>query len=413
MRWAYRQARQNSLRWRFAFDAISACFTDAWRSNGLALISGLYSLPLAPLADSPEETPCAEHTAYATKSVRAESGPPIDDHRFLAGPENMLVRALAEAALADPLVYNPLVLCGPTGVGKTSVALALAAQRRERFGFKHVVNTTGSDVLRGLKHAIESDSTADFRSRFQRCDLLVIDELHRLAGKAAAQQFLIIALDALLKRGVLVIATLPRLPHEIEGLSPALASRLLGGLVVPLAPPGPLARCELVREAAEQIELSLSEDAIAQLAGANEQGHVFAAAFTAPRLRHAVLQLSASANGRSRKHRPAEITELLAAERPEPKAVFRQATLVVAKHFDLTATQLKSKSRLQHIADARGLAMFVSRRLTGASYAEIGRFFGNRDHSTVLHACQKTEKLIASDEALHRLVEDLQSRAGL
>lgn len=376
------------------------CFTDACRSNGLALISGLFSLPLAPLADPPEA------------SLRAASGPPIEDRRFLAGPENMLVRSLVQAALADPIVYNPLVLCGPTGVGKSSVALALAAQRRERFGLKQVVSTTGADLLRGLKHAIESDSTADFRSRFHRCDLLVIDELHLLAEKAAVQQFLVLALDVLLKRGVLVIATLPRLPHEIEGLSPALASRLLGGLVVPLAPPGPLARRELLLEAAEQVDLPLSDHALAQLTGTND-AKGFQPAITVPRLRHAVLQLAANANGRARKHRPAEITELLAAERPDPKAVFRQVTLVVAKHFDLTATQLKSKSRQQHIADARGLAMYVSRRLTGASYAEIGRFFGSRDHSTVLHACQKTERLVAGDDRAHRLIDDLISRAGL
>lgn len=322
---------------------------------------------------------------------------------FIAGAENALVRSLVAAAIETSPAFNPLVLCGASGVGKTSVASALAAMRREKLGLKQVISTTGSDLYRGLANAIDSDASGDFRSRFHRCEVLVIDELQRLAGKPAAQQFLVAALDALVKRGSLVIATLPRLPQNTDGLSPALVSRLSGGLIVTLQSPGSEARRRLVQLAAEEFDLPLTDAAVAQLAGLGEQLSLGSLS-TAPRLRQAVMQLAANASGSSKTHPRMPAVDPTAAD---PKATFRETTVVVARHFDLTLSELKGKSRQQHIADARALAMFVARRLTGSSYARIGRFFGGRDHSTVLHACQKTERRLASDDAAHRLLDEL------
>ena len=358
------------------------------------LISGLFSLPLSHLPQAYEDAP------------RAGSGPRAGENgqSFLAGPENVLVRSLAAAVACEALPYNPLVLCGPSGVGKTAVAHALAAQRREQFQFKSVIATTGSDFARSLAGAIENDSVADLRKRYQRCDLFLIDELHRLATKPAAQHFLLSIFDMLIHRGVLMLVTLRQLPQSTVGLVPNLASRLAGGLIAPLAPPGLLARQEIVRHTAARHDLALSDDVLARLTAEESSPR---AAFTAPRLRHAVLQLAAHSKSSGRAIRPAQVTQLLAAESPTSKAVTKQVTMVVAKHAQLTISELKGKSRQQSIADARGLAMFLIRRLTQASYAEIGRHFGNRDHSTVLHACQKYERKVEQEDETRRLVAEL------
>jgi chromosomal replication initiator protein len=310
---------------------------------------------------------------------------------------------LAVAAEAEPLPYNPLVLCGASGVGKTALAQALAAQRMQRFGLKSVTPSTGVDFARALANAIDSDSVADLRSRQQRCDILLLDDLHRLAAKPAAQQFLLHLLDVLVRRGSLVLVTLRQLPQATRGLLPGLTSRLTSGLVVPLAPPGPLARRELARQYASQLEWTCSDDVLARLA---DDGAPSAAplALTAP---HAVMQLAAQSQAHERPVRASQVAQLLAAEAPAAKAIIKQAAAAVAGHTQIPVSELKSKSRQQAIADARGLAMYVSRKLTRASYAEIGRQFGNRDHSTVLHACRKFEQRVKRDDDCRRLVDEL------
>jgi chromosomal replication initiator protein len=159
------------------------------------LNSGLFSLPLLPAVELERPPLRAKEAASETTRQGAETNSP---NHFIAGPENAIVRALAEAAVADPLPYNPLVLCGACGVGKTSLAHTLAARRREALGLTSLISTSGTDLARALAHAIETDSVADLRTRYRRCDILLIDDLHRLATKPAALQFLLSAFDGLL-----------------------------------------------------------------------------------------------------------------------------------------------------------------------------------------------------------------------
>jgi chromosomal replication initiator protein len=332
-------------------------------------------------------------------SGRSESMP--HESAFIAGPENTLVRLVAEAVENRELSYNPIVLLGGTGVGKSSLAHALAARRREKLGLASVIAATADELAGALAHAIEAGATGDLRTRYHRCDLLVIDDLHRLAEKPAAQQFLITALDTLVRRGSLVLATLrsPVGSDAMDELSPALASRLSGGLIVRLAPPGPLARQELVRQFASQAGLTLGEADISQLVGNGRPGRLP----TVAAIRSAVLQLAAARQFGSKRGLEASPEN----DAPEPKAVCKRVTAVVANHFGLTAADLTGKSRTKTVAEARGLAMYVARRLTDASYAQIGRQFGGRDHTTVLHACQKITRLVAKEPAVRHLTDEL------
>jgi chromosomal replication initiator protein len=316
------------------------------------------------------------------------------------------VPVLAEAAIAHPPTYNPIVLCGPSGVGKTALAHALAGLRARQQPACSVVGHAGVDLARALAHAIETDATADFRGRHHRCDLLLVDDVEQLAEKPAAQQFLLSTIDALLHRGALVIVTAKSVRGLLadSGLLPGLVSRLAGGLVVTLAPPGPLARQALIRQLAAQANLPLDDASVATLAGAGRSR----SALTTPRqLRHAVLQLAAEAEV-TQSPVPAErVARLVAASQPQARAVCRRVTQAVARHFGLAVSELKGKSRLRTVVEARSLAMYLTRRLTGASYAEIGRYFTGRNHTTVLHACRKIATLVEDDEPTRQRIEAL------
>ncbi len=350
------------------------------------MFSGLFSLPVAPVNGADGARPDASTAVFDS---------------FVAGSENALVRSLAAAVTRRDLPYNPIVLYGAAGVGKSSVASSLASFRRQQFGLEDVIETTGVDLARALAHAVETTSVTELRARHQRCDILVVDDVHKLAGKAAAQDFLVAALDALTHRGSLVVVTLRQSPVTTPRLSAQLASRLMSGIVVGLALPGPLARRELVRQTATRMNMSLDEAQVSRLAccGASARDPFL----TAARLRQSVLRLGAKV----------ELGDSKTGAGPSPSdksqvnAVCRQAAIAVGKHFGLTLGELKGKSRRQAVADARGLAMYVSRQLTGASYAEIGRQFGGRDHTTVLHAFQKIAAAVDRDRPMRQLVEEL------
>jgi chromosomal replication initiator protein len=339
----------------------------------------------------------ASRHAAATPSAQAE--------RFIAGPENALVRVLADAATRDPTPFNPLVLCGPSGVGKSSLAHLLSHERLKALGLVHVLETTGAELAQSLAQAVETKSSGELRTRYHRCDLLVIDNVAELSGKVAAQQFLVTAIDVLFRRGVFVIATLRKLPQEEAGLLPALASRLSAGLIVPLSPPGDLARRELVRDLAQRLNLPLAEPLIGRLSATGQRG----ASPTPAGLRRTVLRLASAAEHGGKRIGPELIDQVLAAEQPDPAATVRQMSTAVARHFGVTLTQLKGKSREQTVAQARSLAMYLCREHTDLTFSQIGKLFGHRDHSTVLHACRKAATLASRDPQTVQTIKELTS----
>ena len=342
------------------------------------MISGLFSIPMSSSIASPQQ------------GLQ-------DENRFVLGPENGLVRELVRAVTSSTPAYNPLVIYGASGVGKTTLAHLLVDQWQQAHPGATALRTTAADLARALAHAAETNSVAELRTRHQRCDLLLIDDVHDLADRTAAQQFLTTTIDALIRRGVLIIATLRQLPAESDSLIPLLASRLSGGLIVPLLPPATLARQEIVRQLARQLDLHLSDETTASFVGSDRRR----SAATVPQLRQLLMQLaSAAVHGRT-------IGEAIKDHEPAAKAVFRQTTTAVARHFLLTATELKGPSRRQHVVEARSSAMYLCRTLTDASLAEIGRHFGNRDHSTVLHACQKIQELTRRDHSFARTLDEL------
>jgi len=318
---------------------------------------------------------------------------------FLAGPENRLA-AVAAASVGDRhSTYNPLVFFGPTGTGKSHLALGLAALWIRQHPQQQAIVTTGADFARDYARALKTDTLCEFRSPVRSAALLVLDGLGELTGKAAAQQELVHSLDAVGQHGGRMILTAGRLPTEMTSLLPALRSRLCAGLTVPLQAPGPHTRLVILQQLAALLRVALSEQTARVIADAMP--------LTVPLLHSVLLDLLMATEGNRRNIDCCTASRYIADRTASCRPSISSIISSVAKYFSIKVTDLKGPSRRQAVVHARGAAILLARQLTGKSMASIGRHFGRRDPTTVLHACRTTEKRIRTDPVTSYAVEEL------
>lgn len=322
---------------------------------------------------------------------------------FFAGPENYLVATAVLTVLgAAGNGGNPLVFYGSSGTGKSHLARSLAAAWPDCRPGRALYSTVAA-FAGDLADALELQSVAEFRQNYRGAALLVVDDLEALLEKnaqnLAAQQELIHTLDALLVRGTQVVVTASSAPAESPGLMPGLQSRLSEGLCVGLSPPAVDTRRSVLEYLAELWQLDLAPAAGQLLAeGLNT---------TVPGLLASLKQLQlANGNGTCRIETKAVRKYLAQCDGPRRPELPEIAT-AVAHRFDLKLSDLRSPSRRHAVVTARNTAFYLARRLTGASFEQIGRYFSGRDHTTVMHGCHKLETLLTTDPGVRRLVSSL------
>jgi chromosomal replication initiator protein len=229
-----------------------------------------------------------------------------------------------------------------------------------------------------------------------------------LQQKRPAQDELARLIDTLLESNTLVLLTANVAPTTDIRLQPRLRSRLSAGLPVALTVPGIPARRLLLRRLAEAHKVHLTDAAIELLAGDSSDANW--ERLTVPQLNHAVVQLGYSIDERSEVIDADRVRHFLLDQAHQRQPTFRLITAKVGKYFSLTNQELRGCSRRRHIVRARGVAMLLSWNLTKKSLESIGCYFGNRDHTTVLHACRKTESLQRTDPAIGKAIEELLSQ---
>jgi chromosomal replication initiator protein len=322
---------------------------------------------------------------------------------FVGGMENLLVRTAAESLQQETLAYNPLVLFGGSGVGKTTLARIFADLRAP--GASDVLFTTGNDFTRTFGQAHQHDSLDTFRQRLRRVAVLVIDDVHTLADKTPSQQELVRTLDALTRRGSLIIFTLRQAPTLTNGLIPSLVSRLGSGLTLEIAPPGPATKRTLVDYFAQRHDVSLSATAIQRLT--DDLPTNTKTAITGQQLERAILALreaqSLAKTPLTDEQTNSTIRPHLAGHTPLPQDI----VLATARYCRVPVADVRGPSRRANLVHARSLAMFLIRSLTGISLHEIGKCLGDRDHTTVLHALRKIESLMTTDPTTKQAITEL------
>jgi chromosomal replication initiator protein len=264
------------------------------------------------------------------------------------------------------------------------------------------VYTTALDFARELNDAIETQAVEDFRDRYRRTSLFIVDDVGHLAEKLTAQRELVSMLDALEEDGTRAVLTAAAAPGQLPGLIPPLVSRLVGGLTVPLMRPAPGTRLEIVRRLAALRAIELEDSLIKVIADGLEG--------TVPELFGALVQLELSTQFEETAIDAEKIRQYLAQRNGATPPSLHEITLATARHFSLRVTDLRSASRRRAVVTARGVAMYLARTLTGMSLQQIGRYFGGRDHTTVSYGCSTTEKLLETEPSIREAVQQLQQR---
>ncbi len=387
----------DSVRDRF-WPAIEARFRSIDPATPLRLEVG--TLPRA-AARAAAPTAAAASPAPPRASFDPEFESNLDGHysfdNFVEGKSNELGRAAAfQVAMNPGRSYNPLVLYGGTGLGKTHLMHAAGNLMRERNPSTRVLYQRSeqffSAMVRALSNKVAGSQAMDeFKRRYREVDALLIDDIQFFAGKDRTQEEFFHTFNALLEGKQQIILTCDRYPKEVEKLEPRLSSRLGWGLPVAIEPPDYETRFAILLTKAAERGMELPDD-VAQLIASKMRSNV-------RDLEGALNSLIARATFSGR-----AITREFATETLRDLLTVQDRTLslsniqrVVAEYFQLRLSDLLSKRRTRNLARPRQIAMALAKELTDLSLPEIGDGFGGRDHTTVLHACRQVRELVSTD----------------
>jgi chromosomal replication initiator protein len=325
---------------------------------------------------------------------------------FVAGPANEFALAVARrvASWADGH-FNPVMFHGPYGFGKTHLLNALAWEAINNAPAKRVVYLTAERFTSTFVRALQDRQTAAFKDELRNADLLLIDDVHFVAGKPSTQEELFHTLIALVEEGRRVVMTADRSPTEISEMEPRLRSHLQAGLVCGIEP------------ADRNLRMGILERKLATLA---TQGGFRAVArpevlqFLADRFTDSVRELEGALNTLVARVGPQvanlSLDEAQTILRPHLSCNERRVTVdmiqkTVSEHYSLKQADLISERRARAVARPRQVAMWLAKQITTRSLPDIGRRFGGRDHTTVLHAVRRIEQLKAEDPQIARDVD--------
>ena len=310
--------------------------------------------------------------------------------RFVGDEANALLKYVVTDDFLDQMTLGvtdglmPMVLYGPSGTGKTSLAMALVSKLLAATECTELpIFVSGADFARRFYAAIETDCVEEFREKFLSAPAIVLDNLQQLVNKGPAQNELASLVESCCKTGKPLFVTCPTLPLALDGISARLSSRLSCGLSLPLNPPGSEARRRITHELAIIHDVQLTPEAVDLLVERFE--------VTVPKIEHLFVQigLKFQVEGEASLIDGPSLLSLLQPGEEDQQKMIKLIQKRVAKKFGLKLTDLKSASRKQSVVLARGIGIFLARTLLGTSFVKIGNAFGNRDHSTVLHSHQK------------------------
>jgi chromosomal replication initiator protein len=346
--------------------------------------------------------------------VRPAVNPKLTFDQFVIGDCNRLAHAASLTVAELPAqAYNPLFICGPPGVGKTHLLSAIGALLSAHQPELIVRTTTGEAFTNGFLGALATRQVHTFKTHFRHADVLLVDDVQFLERKARTEEEFFHTLNALHDGGRQVVVTSDRPPSNLIALEDRLRDRFQAGLVTEAFPPDPATRLAILRKRVDHDRIELADDELLSVLAVRITDDVRS-------LEGALIRVVAFGSLTGRPLTSQLAREVLDNLHPAP-ARTQSATptpsitdiqRATCAHFQLSADELLSASRAKHISWPRQLAMYLARELTDDSLPEIGRRFGGRDHTTVLHACRRITARMVSDVSSQQAVEKLRHELG-
>jgi chromosomal replication initiator protein len=316
---------------------------------------------------------------------------------FVRGKSNQLAHAASLQVSENPSgSYNPLYIYGDTGLGKTHLMHAIGNQLLKSRPHAKVLYIRSEDFVRRFVASLRNNTLDRFKKEFRNLDVLLIDDVQFFAGKDQSQEEFFHTFNALWERSSQIVLSSDRYPRDIDRLEDRLRSRFGSGLTVAVEPPEFETRVAILLNKAQEVhQVRLPED-VAFLIARRVQSNVRELEGA---LKNIVAQTQLLGRPLDLESTQSVLRDLFAAQ--ERMVSVENIQKLVCEHYKVQASDLLSKSRSRSIARPRQIAMSLARELTTKSLPEIGRAFGGRDHTTVLHACSKIESLRATDSRLN------------
>lgn len=390
-----------------ALDKVEYVVSEELPAPSPALAAGAAGGAAAPVPGSGPEAAAGDASPRLGAAARGlgASGflnPKYTFETFVVGASNQFAHAAARAVAENPAkAYNPLFIYGDVGLGKTHLLHAIGARIRERQPRARICNISSEQFTNEVINSIRYDRMADFRARYRTSDVLIIDDIQFISGKDRTQEEFFHTFKTLHEAGRQIVLSSDRFPKEMPDLERRLRSRFDGGLIADIQPPDLETRIAILQKKAEADGVRLPAD-VAHLLATHVQSNV-------RELEGALIRLGAYASLTGR-----EITVELARQNlrdliKEPRKLISldEIQQKVAKTFSVRVADLKAKKRTKELVLPRQVAMSLCRRLTELSFPDIGRGFGGRDHTTVMHACKQVERMTAGDPGLAATVDRL------
>ncbi|MGI5852772.1 MAG: chromosomal replication initiator protein DnaA [Bacillota bacterium] len=325
---------------------------------------------------------------------------------FVVGESNRFAHAASLAVSEAPgKAYNPLFVYGGVGLGKTHLMHAVGHYVKQHHPLMRVVYITTEKFANEIIDAIQSRRTGTFRERYRNVDLLLVDDIQFLAGKQSTQEEFFHTFNTLYEAGKQIIISSDRPPKEIPTLEDRLRSRFEWGLITDIQAPDLETRIAILRKKAGAENWRIPNEVIVHIANqiqSNirelEGALIRVIAYSSLQGENVTLDLANEA-----------LKELLSSSKARQISI-ASIQQVVAAYYQVDLSEMKAKKRTRDITLPRQVAMYLSRTLTDMSLPRIGDEFGGRDHTTVMHACNRIAEMIQEDSSFERTIRELTRR---
>lgn len=321
--------------------------------------------------------------------------------RFIIGPSNKFAYAAAKAVSEAPGTrHNPLLIYGDSGLGKTHLLYSIAHVIRNDRPGDRIVYIKGDDFTNELIDAIQTGRNSEFRAKYRQADLLLVDDIQFIAGKVQTQEEFFHTFNTLYEAGKQIVLTSDRPPKDMLRLEDRLRSRFEGGVLADIQPPDYETRVAIVKTKAQRLGIPLADEAsvyIAQNIKANIR-----------QIEGILKKIQAFIDLQGVGVVSMELVQQITKEIIDSEKAYAPEYIIakIADYYNITPEEVVGKGKTTNVVNARQMAIYLIRKLTGLTLEQIGEAM-NRDHSTVLHSIRKVEESLAKDPDMADTIRDI------